>query len=253
MIQSLLVAFAMYSKIPVPAVEWNEKNMRYALCFFPWVGIVIGAVIYFVGNILIQTEVGKICFSIVMTLLPVILTGGIHMDGFLDTTDALHSYGDKEKKQKILKDPDCGAFAVIYCSVYLLLSVAIWSECTKKMLPFIAITYIISRTLSALSMASFPLAKNTGLVAVFQKGARKKTVQVVMVCYLAVEFLVLAIGNLVMAGGVLLAFVISFVYHYRLCSREFGGISGDLAGCFLQVSELLSLAAVCMVGRSGWM
>ena len=40
----LLIALSMYSKIPVPQAEWNERNMRYALCFFPLVGAIIGGI-----------------------------------------------------------------------------------------------------------------------------------------------------------------------------------------------------------------
>lgn len=250
MIQSLLVAFAMYSKIPVPRVDWNEKNMRYALCFFPWVGMVIGIVVFFLGKLLLAAGIGKLCFSVVMTLLPLFLTGGIHMDGFLDTTDAIHSYGDKEKKQQILKDPNCGAFAVIFGGAYLLLTVAVWSECTKEMLPFIGVTYSISRTLSAFSMAAFPLARNTGLVAAFQNGAKRKTVMAVMICYFVIEIFILSLWNPWVMAAVLAAFLVAFVYHHHLCSKEFGGISGDLAGYFLQVAELLSLIAVCIAGKA---
>ena len=45
-LKSLALAFSMYSKIPMPRVEWNEKNMRYALCFFPFVGAVNGALLF---------------------------------------------------------------------------------------------------------------------------------------------------------------------------------------------------------------
>ena len=249
MIQSLLIAFSMYSNIPVPRVKWNEKNMRYALCFFPWVGMVIGILVFFLGNLLFGLGIGKLCFSVVMTLLPLFLTGGIHMDGFLDTTDAIHSYGDKEKKQQILKDPNCGAFAVIYGGAYLLLTAAVWSECTRELLPFIGVTYSISRTLSALSMAAFPLAKNTGLAAAFQNGAKRKRVVAVMLCYLVIEMLILAVWNLWITMAAAAAFLVAFLHHYRLCSKEFGGISGDLAGYFLQRAELLSLIAVCIAGK----
>lgn len=249
MIQSLLVAFAMYSKIPVPRVDWNEKNMRYALCFFPWVGMVIGILVFFLGDLLFTAGIGKLCFSVVMTLFPILLTGGIHMDGFLDTIDAIHSYGDKEKKQQILKDPNCGAFAVLFGGAYLLLMVAVWSECTREMLPFIGVTYSISRTLSAFSMAAFPLARNTGLAAAFQNGAKRKTVMVVMICYFVMELLLLTVWHPWMMAAVLAAFLVAFLYHYHLCSKEFGGISGDLAGYFLQVAELLSMIAVCIAGK----
>ena len=40
---SFVVAFSMYSKIPMPRADWNKENMKYSMCFFPWVGLVIGA------------------------------------------------------------------------------------------------------------------------------------------------------------------------------------------------------------------
>ena len=45
-IKSFIIAFSMYSKLPMPHTEWNEEDMRYVMCFFPWIGIVIGAVVY---------------------------------------------------------------------------------------------------------------------------------------------------------------------------------------------------------------
>ena len=51
---SLIIAIAMYSKIPMPQAEWNEKNMRYAMCFFPVVGVVIGAAEFAAGYALLH-------------------------------------------------------------------------------------------------------------------------------------------------------------------------------------------------------
>ena len=42
-LQTIAVAFAMFSALPMPQFAWNEKNMRYALCAFPLIGVVIGA------------------------------------------------------------------------------------------------------------------------------------------------------------------------------------------------------------------
>ena len=42
LLNAMIIAIAMYSKIPMPRVDWNEKNMRYAMCFFPLVGVIIG-------------------------------------------------------------------------------------------------------------------------------------------------------------------------------------------------------------------
>ena len=109
---SLAVALSMYSKIPVPTVDWNEKNMKYAMCFFPVAGVVTGALEYAAGYALLTwTDCGSLFFAAVMTMIPVLVTGGIHLDGYADTMDALSSYGDREKKLEILKDPHTGAFA----------------------------------------------------------------------------------------------------------------------------------------------
>lgn len=82
MLKSLIIALAMYSKLPVPNIDWDEKNMRYAMCFFPVVGVIIGALVFGAGQLILRyTECGKLFFAAVMTMIPVAVTGGIHLDG----------------------------------------------------------------------------------------------------------------------------------------------------------------------------
>ena len=133
MLKSLIIALAMYSKLPVPNIDWDEKNMRYAMCFFPVVGVIIGALVFGAGQLILRyTECGKLFFAAVMTMIPVAVTGGIHLDGFADTIDAVSSYKDREKKLEILKDPHTGAFAVIGLCAYFLITAALWSEVNLK-------------------------------------------------------------------------------------------------------------------------
>ena len=108
-LQTIAVAFAMFSAVPVPQFGWNEKNMRYALCAFPLVGLLCGVLWCVCGVLPLPAPARAAGFCLV----PVWVTGGIHLDGYADTCDALASYGDREKKLEILKDPHCGAFAVI--------------------------------------------------------------------------------------------------------------------------------------------
>ena len=46
LIRSFLIAFSTYSRIPVPQVEWTEENRRYAMCFFPLIGAVLGLILW---------------------------------------------------------------------------------------------------------------------------------------------------------------------------------------------------------------
>ena len=57
--ESMLIAFSMYSKIPMPKVEWNDKNMKYAMCFFPVIGVVIGVCVQIIGTLLIKSTFGS--------------------------------------------------------------------------------------------------------------------------------------------------------------------------------------------------
>ena len=114
------VAFAMYSKIPMPPADWEKENMKYALCFFPWVGLAVGAVSAVLFWLLQQIGAGSMLRAAVLTAVPVLVTGGIHLDGYLDTMDALSSWREKQRRLEILKDPHAGAFAIIMdvCILY---------------------------------------------------------------------------------------------------------------------------------------
>jgi adenosylcobinamide-GDP ribazoletransferase len=239
----------MYSKIPMPKIEWNNKNMKYALCFFPLVGFVIGIAVYGVGQLGYYYQWNPLLFAAIMTLMPVMLTGGIHLDGLLDTIDALSAYCEQEKRLEILKDSNSGAFAIIGGIFYFILSLGIWSATPKEVLGILFITYGMSRTMSAFSMATFPLAKNTGLVATFQQGAQIKIVQIVMgVLYIA-EVIAMIIINPIIGISCTFGSLLVFAYHYYVCKKYFGGITGDLAGYFLQICELIMLIIVTLLGN----
>ena len=98
---SFKIAFAMFSKIPVPQAEWTKENMKYMFCFFPFIGAVIGAVS--LGAVWLANYLGfnVIFLSVALTVLPVLITGGIHVDGLLDTADALSSW--QERKRDVYK------------------------------------------------------------------------------------------------------------------------------------------------------
>ena len=91
MLDSLLMAFSLYSKIPVPQRQWNDKSMKYCICFLPLVGAVIGVLQYFAFILLQRLSLGAVFRGAALSMLPVLVTGGIHMDGYLDTCDAIHS------------------------------------------------------------------------------------------------------------------------------------------------------------------
>ena len=120
MLKSIAIAFQMYSHIPIPSFEWDDRSRKYALCFFPLVGAVVGSVEYLWFYLAALLEAPVLIGTAVATAIPFLITGGIHMDGFCDTVDALSSQASMERKLEILKDPHAGAFAIIFAAHYMI-------------------------------------------------------------------------------------------------------------------------------------
>ncbi|MCC8141559.1 MAG: adenosylcobinamide-GDP ribazoletransferase [Lachnospiraceae bacterium] len=250
LLKSCAIAIAMYSKIPMPQFEWEEKEMRYAVCFFPLVGVAIGALTCLWFFIAVRFSVGVLCFALVGTAIPLLVTGGMHMDGYMDTMDALHSYRSTEEKLRILKDPHIGAFSVLMLVIYLLLYIGAYSQIfTMREAGILGVGFILSRCLSGLALVTLPLAKREGLLFTFADQADKTVVQVVL-CIEAIACAVLMIWLSVWTGVVLLVgAVLMFLWYRWKSKKEFGGITGDTEGWFLALMECWFVIGIAIVGR----
>lgn len=251
-IKSFIVAFSIYSKIPMPRFNWDSRDMKYHLCFFPLVGGVIGGLEFFWNWLFFRYGFGSILYYCMCLSIPLLVTGGFHLDGFLDTMDAIHSYQNKEKKLEILKDPHVGAFAIISLAVYFLLALGTVFEIkTSNGIISLCSAFFLSRCLSGISVICFPKAKKDGMLAAESRGGNEKKGKIVNFTVLFVQFVAAVVLLLVYTvpyglEGVfaVMAVVMAFVWFYFMSRRHFGGITGDLCGFFVSVSEL---AAVCAV------
>lgn len=241
--ETIVVAFSIFSAIPMPQISWTTRNMRYSLCAFPLVGAVIGGVCWLWTLLCGALGLPAILRGAGLTILPVLLTGGIHLDGYADTCDALASHGSVEKKQEILKDPHLGAFAAIRLGLFFTAALALWTALPDFRGAAILCAFCLSRTLSALALTLFPLREGSGLARSFAEAADRRRVRnVLLVLTAALTLAMVACGGLVMA----LAAALVYLRFYRMATRQFGGLSGDLSGWFLQTAELWMLAALCL-------
>ena len=168
------VAFAMYSKIPMPPADWEKENMKYALCFFPWVGLAVGAVSAVLFWLLKQIGAGSMLRAAVLTAVPVLVTGGIHLDGYLDTMDALSSWREKQRRLEIFKRPARRSICDYYGMSVFVLYAGAAGELVWKIFPAYAFGFAVSRSFSGLSIAFFPNANPKGTAAAFGMSAEKK-------------------------------------------------------------------------------
>ena len=249
-LKSFIIAFSIYSKIPVPQFEWKEEDMKYMLCFFPWIGAVIGGCVYFWNHLCGIFHVGAMCYILIGIAIPLIITGGFHVDGFMDTMDAFHSYQPKEKKLEILKDSHIGAFAVIMLVLYGMIYMGAFSEIVdKSLLRIVCCGFFLARCLSGISVVSFQPAKKDGILYLFASKSQKEIVKwalylqsIACMCFMLWQSLYAGVIVIVAAFFV-------FAYYYYRTKKEFGGITGDTAGYFVLICEasMMSVAAVINV------
>ena len=260
-LNSTLVAFSMFSSIPVPQkrIRWDADGMKYMMASFPLVGVLIGAVVYawvwFAGWL----GLPGILVSLGLTLIPIALTGGIHLDGLADTSDALGANTTPERRREILKDPRAGAFAVIGIGVYLIafFGLTLSFDVSLPNVVLLCAGFVMSRAMSGLAVVSFPSAGD-GTAKMFRDAASKRSLVILtvfMALCLAAASLLMFFDRIAPLSFVLWYFVQGgcFFYLKRMARRKFGGMSGDLAGWFLQINELLQLGVivVCSYWRFG--
>lgn len=250
---SVLVAFSMFSVIPVPKkrVRWDGQGMKYIMAAFPIVGIVIGAVVFVWIWLSGRLGLPDVLRALGLTLIPIALTGGIHLDGFADTCDALKSNASPERRREILKDPRAGAFAVIGVAVYLVayFGLAAAFDPTLPNVVLLCTGFVMTRVISGMSVLLIPSA-GSGTVKAFHDAAAARSAGILMI------FVFLWIIGAGFAGAFsparslvssllwIIAGGASALYLAYTAKRKFGGMSGDLAGWFLQICEIAQLAVI---------
>ena len=249
MFNALLIAFATYSRIPVPQADWSSENKRYAMCFFPLVGAAVALALGLWLLLCDAVKLGGMLRGSIGALIPILVTGGIHMDGFMDTSDALASWQPPERRLEILKDSHVGAFAVIGCCGYLLTMAGLLSEAHASDALLLGTCFVSSRALSAWAMTLLKNARPGGMLDGFAKTAEQQAVTLASALYLglsaSIQLFVLGFAGLLP----ILAAAGCSVYYKHMAYKQFGGVTGDLAGWFLQVTEWLTIAAVLIGGR----
>lgn len=249
--KSVIIAFAMYSKLPMPRVDWEKKALSWALCWFPLVGLFIGAVLWLWLVLAQWLGFGAIFTAAFALLLPIALSGGIHLDGFCDTCDALSSHQSREKKLEILKDSHTGAFAILCCGLYLIVFFAAWCEVSASGRAALALCLgpVLSRGLSGLFAVTLPNARGTGLLATFTAPMDAARARAVLGTWTAAAAAAMAALSPWTGAGALLGAALACLYYVTMARRQFGGITGDLAGFFVQTCELAMVLGAVFAQR----
>ncbi len=252
-IKSILIAFSMYSRIPVPQFKWEEEEYSHAISFLPLIGMVIGGLEIGLWIICCRFEVPVFVTSLLMCLVPVVITGGFHLDGYMDVCDALSSYSGRERSLEIMKDPHIGAFAVIGFARFSLLFIlgayllayAGAGDTGYMGIYLFALLFVFVRALCGVLSLVLPKAKSDGMLS--REAGKTGSADFMFLTFLAsVSGLFMIYINLMAGAFAFLALIIFCFYYAYLCNKKFGGVTGDTAGMFVARGELIGLLVLAV-------
>jgi len=237
-----LLAVQFLTRIPVPVeCPWNEKTSRWAIRMYPTIGILLGTILLGVGMILVPYVPVEL-LTIVLLSLWVWLTGGLHLDGFMDVADAVGSNAPLEKKWVIMKDPHVGSFGII--ALFFLL---IWKGMFLYLILDAFSTVHLVALVVILALARFagvallvflPAAKKQGLAWQWKKNIERVDV---VYSFIPVVILLIFLPEYIVIVPV---FLLSIGLYSLWLIRTFKGINGDLIGTAIEGGELWGLMLV---------
>lgn len=245
---ALNMAISMFTIIPLPKYEWDEKSAKHIMKLYPLIGLIIGGLWYLTFIVLSKLQVSYMLFSAILLGIPFILSGFLHLDGFMDVCDALLSRRPKEDKLRILKDSRVGAFAVI--SLVLLFIVefsAINTVLLKDESPlFLILIPIASRSISGYFLLTKNLISESYLGKLFKAGTGSVDKVILIGIYLITIIFAYFISGI---SGIIVPISMGLLSMLLISNtqKELGGINGDVAGYILVLSEFIGLIALAIV------
>lgn len=247
--KSFILTISFFTTIPMPYIEWNEKYNKYMPLFIPLIGIIIGGLFYLLHYGLSVLDISIFLKAVILTVFFVFITGGLHMDAYMDTCDAHFSRRPMEKKLVIMKDSNIGAFAALFLVVLLMIKVAVIYEILSNNVNILALISIpfISRLLQSFMLLNTPFAKDDGLAKMY--GSLPKVYQLWYVVYLILfGLLIIFVLPTTLTLFLFGLSVLHYFYHRHFAKKSFGGITGDVVGAFIEITEVVMFIGVVIYG-----
>ena len=246
-IKGFFMAWGCFCRVPCPWKVWDENARQDMLLMLPVLGLIMGFIWYALGMLVMWMSVPLPLAAAVLTVYPFLISGFIHLDGFMDCSDAICSRAPIEKRLEILKDSHVGAFAAIWAVVmFMFFYASMWSWLlTGRQLLILILIPMASRTVSVVSIFTktrLGTSQYNGMESKDTKRAGTVIVSLVlsMVIYAVLTgfYESLAVAGFCIAGS-------AIAVHYGI--KNLGGMSGDVSGYGIVWGELVAVISAAVI------
>ena len=254
------MAWGMFCWIPCPYKEWRMEDRKAQVAMLPLVGALIGAVVCLCWWALSLIGCSSLLAGALLTGVYFLLTGFIHVDGFMDCSDAIMPrHPEMEERRRILKDPHAGAFAVICLAIMLIVFTGamadIAEEFSIKSCSLLVVIFTASRTVSALEVIMRKPMSTSQYSQLDEPGRARDTIPAIVILVVVLGICELIMSD--MSWWALIAELYSniialtvMVAAFITCSidcRKLGGMNGDISGHMITISELFGVLTMALI------
>ena len=233
---------SMFCAIPAPQV-WDERAKDKMLLFLPVVGLEIGAIWAGLAWLCRWLNLPVMITALVLSVYPYIVTGFLHLDGYMDVTDAVKSWRDLERRREILKDSHVGSFAVIGIVLLVIAQFAVFVSAPEDA-NYLVLLFIpaVSRCCSALAVTGLKPMSTSQYADQRNPKSHMAVLTAMLVSFLAAGFLLCGRYGFALLGG-----LVGYGLALRRAYKSLEGMNGDISGYALTLGELAAAAVFALL------
>ena len=261
-IRGFLMAWGMFCWIPCPYRKWDGDARSAQLAMLPLIGTGMGIICCLIWWPLAAMEAGSAITGAVLTGAYFLMTGFIHLDGFMDCSDAVMPRNpEMEQRQRILKDSNVGAFSAAALALMLLVFASSWITMAHTFTPgtcgIVIMIFTLSRTMAALNvMMCKPMATSQYAAAERKENGVEVTVAILIGAFVTVAAMIgsgwehlqtspLAGAMCALAAAVVTAGSALLTGMYD--RKKLGGMNGDISGHMITLSEMFGMMTLALL------
>lgn len=242
---ALFHAIAFLTRLPVPRLSADAKDWERSPGFYPVVGLLLGLLLTGVAWLL--QHILPVSLVAVLTLtFWVFITGGLHLDGWMDLADGLGSWRDREKVFAIMKDSRVGAMGVTAAILlFLVKGVALYEIGSAGWILMLVLPPLLARTMLVAAIWFWPYITERGLGTGLRSGLSRIIVTTGLCGTAAVVIGVYQVPGLIV---ILVSTVFAVLFIQRIHHR-LSGLTGDCYGALVEWTEACALVSIVAAGR----
>jgi len=243
-VKSFIFALQHLTRIHLADVAFDQRQLGRSGMYFPLVGLILGLLLVlmdWIAGLLFP----PIAAAAALVLGLVVLTGGIHLDGFMDTVDGVFSGRPRERKLEIMRDSRVGAFGALGVFCLLLFKFGLLAGLTEKTFQPLILMTVLGRWSMTYAIARFPYARSEGMGRLHSLHTGKLELAVASLTALLIATATGGVGGIVI-------FCISIFFSHMICvylNRVLGGLTGDTYGFLNEITEVFVLSLYFPLAR----